>query len=595
MLLKAIFAWRAPAPRRDARLVGYVLAILLVFTPWGAGAQGIPRAAAVAAAQPLATEAGLRVLSMGGNAFDAAVAVSAALAVVEPYGSGLGGGGFWLLHRAADGFEVMVDGRERAPGAATRDMYLDAQGRPRPRASLDGPLAAGVPGLPAGLVHLAQRYGRLPLAASLAPAIGYARDGFAVGQRYALMAREREAALAASPTAAAIFLQDGKAPGPGFRLLQPDLARTLEALARHGRPGFYSGPVARELVAAVRQAGGIWTLQDLRAYRVVERKPIRFSYRGATITAAPPPSSGGVVLAESLQILERLPLPEADEVQRMHFVIEAMRRAYQDRARYLGDPDHVAMPLQRLLSRDYAAGRAAGIDPGDATPSSALDGEPAAELRQGTHTTHFSIIDDEGNRVAGTLSLNTMFGSGFVAGRSGVLLNNEMDDFVMKPGVPNAYGLVGNAANAIQPGKRPLSSMSPTFVEDERGVLVLGTPGGSRIISMVLLGVLDYLHGPSPDLRRLVALPRYHHQYLPDRVEVEPGAFPPALLQALELRGHTIHVVSRRWGDMQAAYLDKRSGRLDAASDPRGEGLSLVQTVSVRRPLPMPVPQPVAP
>ncbi|MEK8088317.1 gamma-glutamyltransferase [Thermithiobacillus plumbiphilus] len=531
--------------------------------------------AGIASAHPLATQAGFEVLAAGGNAFDAAVAVSAALGVVEPFGSGLGGGGFWLLH-TADGRDVFVDGRERAPLAATRDMYLDKNGDVRPRASLDGPLAAGIPGVPAALVHLAERYGRLTLAADLAPALRYAERGFPAGPAYRRMASERLAALSADP-AARVFLQGGGVPKPGFRLLQPQLAQTLRRIAQQGHAGFYAGPVAQELVRSVREAGGIWTAKDLQSYRVIERRPIQFTYRGAKITAAPPPSSGGVVLAEALQILDRLPMKQADRVQRMHYTIEAMRRAYQDRARFLGDSDFVAMPMQRLLSPNYAAERARGIDPESATPSAKLS-DGAAMPTQGPQTTHFSVVDDEGNRVAGTLSLNMMFGSGFVAGSTGVLLNDEMDDFASKPGVPNVYGLVGAEANSIAPGKRPLSSMSPTFVEDSRGVLVLGTPGGSRIISMVLLGILEYLDQPRPDPLLIVARPRYHHQFLPDRVQVEPASFSTNTLQALELMGHEVEVVSRRWGNMQVVF-QGRDGHMLAASDPRGEGLGRVQSI----------------
>lgn len=561
--------------------------LILALPAWAQARADWPaHGAAIASAQPLATRAGFEILHRGGNAFDAAVAVAAALAVVEPFGSGLGGGGFWLLHRASDGRDIFVDGRETAPLAATPKMYLDAAGKPIPRASLDGPRAAGIPGTPAALVHLARRYGRLPLAESLAPAIRYAREGFPVGRRYVEAARDNLQTLLKDPRATALYLDHGEPPRPGFRLVQPALARTLEGIARHGDAAFYRGPVAAEMVRAVRAGGGIWRRADLARYRVVERRPIRFHYRGATIVAAPPPSSGGVVLAESLHILEQLPPVPLDGYRHMHDVIEAMRRGYQDRARYLGDPDFVAMPLARLLSRSYAAERARSIRPDAATPSSALGGF-ATPGPQGRHTTHFSIIDARGNRVAATLTLNTFFGSGFVAGDSGVLLNNEMDDFVMKPGVPNVYGLVGNAENAIQPGKRPLSSMSPTFVENARGVLVLGTPGGSRIISMVLLGILDYVDHPDSTPRGIVSLPRYHHQYLPDVVQIEPYGFSPLLVQELTRNGYHVQRLPQRWGNMQAVFLDARSGRVSAASDPRGEGMAMSEnTVPQRPPLP---------
>ncbi len=529
--------------------------------------------AAIASAHPLATAAGREILDQGGNAFDAAVAVAAALAVVEPYSSGLGGGGFFLLHRARDGFQVMIDARETAPAAATPARYLDRHGNPLPRATLDGPTAAAIPGVPAGLAHLARKYGRLPLSRSLAPAIRLARDGFPVDERYRRMAQVRFLGLHGQERAARQFLVDGAAPPVGYLLKQPQLATTLEALARQGSAGFYRGPVARRMVAAVREAGGFWRESDLTRYRVKERKPIVFDYRGMRIVSAPPPSAGGLALAESLNILARYDLNHASQAQRMHWVAEALRRAYHDRARYLGDPDYVAIPTARLMSRAYADRRAASIEAQTATPSDQLGA--VAEVHQGDNTTHFSIVDREGNRVAATLSINTLFGACFVAGDTGVLLNNEMDDFAVSTRAANTYGLVGSRANLVAPGKRPLSSMSPTFVEDRRGVLIVGTPGGSRIISMVLLAILGYAAQPAVDLNALVAAPRYHHQYLPDQIEVEPGGFPRDVLDDLQLRGHLVQVGERKWGDMQAVWIDRATGRAVAASDPRGQGSGL--------------------
>ncbi|HWQ37666.1 MAG TPA: gamma-glutamyltransferase [Burkholderiales bacterium] len=524
---------------------------------------------AIASAHPLATRAGCEVLDRGGTAFDAAIALTAALAVVEPFASGLGGGGFYLLHRADDGFETFIDARETAPARATREFYVNEDGSARQRRSLDGATAAAIPGIPAAIDWLAGRYASLPLQATLAAAVRLAREGFAVDARYAWAAGYREALLKGRPDAAH-FLDGGKAPTVGFVLKQPQLAATLERLAREGRDGFYKGEVAERMVAAVRSAGGLWTLQDLAGYRVVEREPLRLSFRGMRVITAPLPSSGGLVLAQTLQILESLPLETLSEVQRAHFVVEAWRRGYNDRARFMGDPDFVRVPVARLASRDYARQRGASIDPERATPSSALPPivEPAEE---GNHTTHFSIMDRHGNRVAATLSINAPFGSGFVAGDTGVLLNNHMDDFTLSPVAPNLYKLVGNEANAIAPGKRPLSSMSPTFVEDARGVLVFGTPGGSRIISMVTLGILDYALNPAFDLARMLALPRYHHQYLPDRVEFEPGGFPAEWVAALRAKGHAVEAGRRKWGNMQAVYFDKRSGEALAEGDPRGK------------------------
>ncbi len=551
--------------------VGSFLAFWLLLLPaWAAE----PPAVAVASAHPAATEAGLEILRAGGNAFDAAVAVSAALAVVEPYGSGLGGGGFWLLYRAADDRRVMVDGRERAPLAARRDLYLDEKGRVVPRLSIDGPLAAAIPGEPAALVHIAERYGRLPLSRSLAPAIRLAREGFEVDERYRRMARWRLEVLRRYPATAALFLKEGQVPPEGHRIRQPELARTLERLAAEGRDGFYSGEVARLLVASVRRHGGIWTEEDLRRYRVVEREPVVFEYLGRRIVSASPPSSGGVLLAEMFGMLEALEWHRIDdEGLRIHLLVEVMRRAYLDRARHLGDPDQVKMPLARLLSAARLRRLAAGIDPDRATPGQWLETEA-----EGRDTTHFSILDGEGNRVAATLSINYPFGSGLVAEGTGVLLNDEMDDFSARPGTPNVYGLVGGEANAIAPGRRMLSSMSPTFLETPDRIAILGTPGGSRIITVVLLALLEAME--NRPVEAWVAAPRFHHQYLPDRVELEPGALSPAVRAALEARGHRLLERDRPWGNMQAVLWEVEAGRVTAASDPRGGGSARVVPVA---------------
>lgn len=525
-----------------------------------------PPAAAIASAHPLATAAGHEILAQGGNAFDAAVAIAAALAVVEPYGSGLGGGGFWLLQRAG-GAAVMVDARERAPLAAQRDMYLDDSGKVMPQAALDGALAAGIPGTPAALAQVAQRYGRLPFARTLAPAIRLARDGFALSAHDIQLWRLRERALRTDPAAAAIFLERGFLPAPGLRLVQRDLAVTLERLAREGARGFYAGPVAARLVAGVRAGGGIWALEDLAAYRVREREPVTLNDRGLRITTASLPSSGGIVLGESLHLLAGA---DSSGVERVRTVIEAMRLAYRDRAEFLGDPDFVAVDTQRLLSPAYAAERRAQLRLRGSLNAAA----PVMPERE--NTTHFSVLDRDGNRAAVTLSLNGPFGAAFVPPGTGVLLNNEMDDFVAKPGVPNLYGLVGSAANAIAPGKRPLSSMTPTFVEADDALLILGTPGGSRIISMVLLATLDFAAGER-DVARLVARPRLHHQYLPDQVEYEPGALSPDALEALRAAGYRLVERTGGYGNMQAILWDKRKGRLTAASDPRGQGAAQVR------------------
>jgi len=546
--------------------------LLALLSVAGTAFAATPPAAAVASAHPAATAAGVEVLKAGGNAFDAAVAVGAALAVVEPYSSGLGGGGFWLLHVAKGGRDIMVDGRERAPLAAERDMYLDEAGEFVPERSLNGPLAAGIPGQPAALAHLAVHYGRLPLAKSLAPAIRLARDGFAADPIYVRMATWRADVLRASPAAAAQFLEAGEVPAPGTLIRQPDLAATLERLAERGRDGFYASPVAERLVAGVRDAGGIWTLDDLAAYQVVERAPITGRYHGWRIVSAAPPSSGGVALVQMLNMLAGFDLDDLDRAGRVHLLAEVMRRAYRDRAQFLGDPDQVDVPVERLTHPYYAAGLARDIDLAHATPSRAA---LATGGGQGTDTTHYSILDADGNRVAATLSINYPFGSGFVPPGTGVLLNDEMDDFSARPGVPNAYGLIGGEANAVAPGKRMLSSMSPTFVESADGVAILGTPGGSRIITMVLLGILDVVAGDGGPAD-WVAAPRVHHQFLPDEILFEPDALDGATRQALRERGQHLKEVSRPYGNMQLIYWDRDANRVQAASDPRGIGAAEV-------------------
>ena len=528
-------------------------------------------AGAVATAHPLATAAGLEMLGRGGNAFDAAVAAAAVLAVVEPYASGLGGGGFFLLHRARDRREVMVDARETAPAAVSREWYLDPDGKPIPAATTQGGTASGIPGVPAALVHVAGRYGTLPLAAALEPAIRHARDGFPVDERYSRIAALRERYLQERPAAARIFLDQGHAPKAGWILRQPELAETLGRLAKQGAAGFYGGPVGRALVESVNRAGGGWHATDLEGYRLVERPPLKFQFRGATVTTAVLPSAGGIALAQSLLVLEQLGVGDARAPRDAHLVIEALRRAFHDRAMHLGDSDFVRVPVERLVSRGYATQLAASISVDTATRSDALGAEvPAAA---GTSTTHLSVIDAAGNRAAATLTINLLFGSGVVADGTGVLLNNEMDDFSLRDDLPNAFRLRGGDANAVAPGKRPLSSMTPTFVEDEKGVLVLGAPGGSRIVSQVLLAVLDYLRTPVVDLDAIVAAPRYHHQWWPDRVEVEPEGFPGEWRAALESIGHRLQTGRRRWGNMQAVFRSRQTGQTQAASDPRGSEL----------------------
>ena len=535
----------------------------------------VQAAAGVASAHPLATAAGIRILQQGGNAFDAAVAVTATLAVVEPAGSGIGGGGFWLLYDADEEESIMLDGRETAPLAATRDMFLDGEGNAVPGLSINGGLAAAIPGEPAALVWLAKNRGRFPLTLSLLPAIEAAREGFVVGKRFHRLMKWRADVIRMSPAAAEIFLVDGQVPRVGERIIQEDLADTLWTLAVKGHDGFYSGEMAERLVEGVRQAGGIWTLEDLAGYQVVLREPVAIEFNEMKLVSASLPSSGGLVLAETLNILENHDLSAMDGADFAHVLVEAMRRGYRDRAQYMGDPGFVEVPVVMLQDKQYARGLNQSLRMDRATRSDHL-APTWTDAGSGEDTTHFSVIDEEGNMVAATLSINYPFGSGVVPARTGVLLNDEMDDFSAKPGVPNAYGLVGAQANAIEPGKRMLSSMSPTFLETGDRIAAMGTPGGSRIISMVLLAALEFYQGESAET--MVNRPRFHHQYLPDSIQLEPGALSEEVISRLEERGHEFKPLARTWGNMQVVMLDRKSGAVTAASDRRGEGHAQVLT-----------------
>ncbi|NOT89303.1 MAG: gamma-glutamyltransferase [Lysobacter sp.] len=560
---------------------GLIFALLFAAPAWSAETAPVaqtpamhPPGAAVASAHALASQAGIDMLRQGGNAFDAAVAVSAVLSVVEPISSGLGGGGFFLLHDAKTGKDIFIDARETAPAAATPAAFLDDKGEFNRDRAENGPWSAGIPGLPAGLVHLSTHYGRLPLKTTLAPAIRIAREGFPVYGRLVKGYANRREVMERYKGTRAVFLADGDTVEDGELLIQPDLARTLELLAEKGFDGFYRGTIAKKLLAGVKAEGGQWTADELAGYRVREREPLRFEYDGWEVVTAPPPSSGGVALAQMLQMLEPWDLATLPQAERVHLTVEAMRRAFRDRTFYLGDPDFVKVPVRTLTSADYAAGQRSTINPAKATPSDMLSG--AQTPMEDDETTHFSIIDAEGNLVAATQTVNLLFGSGLIPPGTGLLLNNEMDDFALKPGTPNAFGVMGYDANAPKPGKRMLSSMTPTFMSSPDRVAVLGTPGGSRIITMVLLGALGYADGL--DAQAVAALPRYHHQWMPDGIGAERDALPDDVVAALRAMGHTVITPkdstdgrrsSDTWGNLQTVEWDKRANVLHGGSDPR--------------------------
>jgi gamma-glutamyltranspeptidase / glutathione hydrolase len=543
------------------------------YTPPAAGA--IHAVAAehgmVVAQEKTAAGIGADVLRRGGNAVDAAVATGFAMAVSYPRAGNIGGGGFMIIHSRERGEDVAIDYRETAPAATTPRIFLGPDGKPDSAKSRDSALGTGVPGTVAGLALALEKYGsgRFTLADLLQPAIELARDGLTVTDDSADTLPDWHRRLERWPSSAKVFSRaDGTSLREGDRLVQTDLAATLSAIAERGPRGFYQGPVAEKLVKAIGDAGGIMTSDDLKSYQAVIRAPVRGSYRGYDIVSMPQPSSGGVVLLETLNILEGFPMGEMKQgsAPALHVMIEAMKRAYADRARYLGDPAFVNAPVATLMSKDYAARQRASIDLDHATPwTAALSATPPHE---GNNTTHFSVVDSLGNAVSNTYTLNFSYGLGLVADGTGVLLNNELDDFTAAPGASNAYGLVGFEANLPGPGKRPLSSMSPTIVlKDNKPVLVTGSPGGSRIISAVLqviVNVLDY----RMDVAAAVAAPRLHHQWLPDEVLVERG-FSEETLAALRAKGHR---VIEPLGQTSANSIAVTDNGLLGAPDPRTRG-----------------------
>jgi len=528
----------------------------------------------VVAQERLSAQVGADVMARGGNAIDAAVATGFAMAVTYPRAGNIGGGGFMVIH-TAKGESTAIDYRETAPGRASRDMFLGSDGKPDIAKSRDSALGIGIPGTVAGLALALEKYGsgKFTLSDLLQPAIALARDGFVLTDDGADTLPDWHRRLARWPSSKPIFSRsDGTSLREGDKLVQADLAQTLTAIAQQGPRGFYEGSVAEKLVKGINEAGGIFTLDDLRTYQPVIREPVRGNYRGYDIVSMPLPSSGGTVLLETLNILEGFPLAEMQQgsAPSLHLLVEAMKRAYADRARYLGDPAFVNAPIATLISKDYADKQRATIDRQRATPwSDALTPKPP---REGQNTTHYSVVDSTGNAVSNTYTLNFSYGVGLVPEGTGVLLNNELDDFTASPGASNAYGLVGYEANLPGPGKRPLSSMTPTIVlKDEKPVLVTGSPGGSRIISttlQVIVNALDY----NMDVMSAVSAPRLHHQWLPDEVRIENG-LSDAALNGLRTMGHKI---VKPMGQTSANSIMITKDGLLGAPDPRTRGAAAI-------------------
>ena len=559
----------------SSALIG-VLALLL-FGPSAARADpAIFRAQAVTAQngmvvaqEAIAARVGADILRKGGNAVDAAVAVGFTMAVTYPRAGNIGGGGFMVIHRA-NGDDTAIDYRETAPSAINKTSFLDAQGNADPQKSRDSALGIGVPGTIAGLALAEQKYGsgRFTLAELIQPAIALARDGFPVADDTADSLPEDRPRLARWPSSAQIFLKaDGSTLGSGDPLVQTDLAATLQAIAQKGPRAFYEGPVAEKLSAAVRAAGGVMTMDDLKNYHAIERTPVRGNYRGYDIISMPPPSSGGIALIEMLNILEGYDPAKTAQVQSLFLMVEAMKRAYADRAWFLGDPDVVQIPVARLISKKYAADWRATINPEHATAAADIHAG-AGTGSEGHNTTHFSVIDRFGNAVSNTYTINFSYGVGLIAGGTGVLLNNELDDFAAKADAPNAFGLLGYDANAPGPGKRPLSSMTPTIVlKDGKPWLITGSPGGSRIINTVLQILVNVIDRKM-DIAGAVSAPRVHNQWMPDRVFVE-SALPQELVAALQARGDDVVVLQT---PTSANSILVTPAGFSGAADPRTRG-----------------------
>jgi gamma-glutamyltranspeptidase / glutathione hydrolase len=520
--------------------------------------------AMVVTSQHLATEVGVEIMKQGGNAFDAAVAVGYAQAVTNPCCGNLGGGGFATLH-LADGRDVFLNFREKAPQAATPTMFLDPKGNVVPDLSLKGYLSVGVPGSVLGLDTLLKKYGTMTRQQVMAPAIKLATEGFVLNQGDVDILNAGAKGLAAQPNVAAIFLNGEQPWKVGDRLVQTNLGNTLRLIANDGPDAFYKGPIADAIVAASAANGGILSKQDFAAYSVVEMAPVKCSYRGYDLISAPPPSSGGTAICQILNILKGYPIAQLGyrSAASVHLMAEAMRHTYVDRNFQLGDPDFIKNPVEHLLSDAYAEQIRSKINQGKATPSKEV--QPGSAPHEGTETTHYSIVDPAGNAVSVTYTINGFFGARVIAGDTGFLLNDEMDDFTIKPGVPNLFGLVQGKTNVIAPGKRPLSSMSPTIVtKDGKTIMVLGSPGGSRIITIVvntLINVVDF----GMNIQEAVDAPRIHHQWLPDQITIEPYALSPDTVRILNNMGHKV-VEQIPWGAAEAIYIAPKQATANATA-----------------------------
>lgn len=541
----------------------FLLAVVLSLSKGEALAPASGTHAMIATEQRLATQAGINVLKAGGTAVDAAVAVGYALAVVDPCCGNIGGGGFMLIH-LHDGRERFIDFREKAPLLATRDMYLDAHGNAVPDRSRKGWLAIGVPGTVMGMNRALREYGTIPRSAAMAPAIALARDGYTVTQGDMIP-------FNGSPGEGYSGFAGGDKPHVGEVLKQPDLARSLEEISRDGDHAFYYGPIAHEIVAASKKHGGILSLDDFASYTTDESIPIHCSFQGMVVVSAPPPSSGGVTLCEIINIVAPFPFATWGwhSATETHYLIEAERRAYADRNNLLGDPMFINNPIAQLLDPSYAAKLRAQIDPVKATPSTQVHPGISVSVNEGMHTTHYSIVDKDGNAVGVTYTINDWFGAGVIAEHTGFFLNDEMDDFTAKPGSPNIFGLVQGERNQIAPGKRPLSSMTPTILlKDGKIVMVTGSPGGSRITTIALetiLNVFDF----GMNVQQAVDAPRMHMQWLPDEIQYETGAFAPDVMAQLQSNGYTFKLVTPFFGSAQAVYIDPTTGVLYGGSDRR--------------------------